>query len=209
MAGVPNVANFQGMLGKWGLQSPNKFLVEIKFPVAVEVGTEIQEWFSDGRNINLYCESASIAGRSLLSTVDRQYGRNREIVYNGPTYPPITLSFYCSEGLREKRQFDWWNEYIVNSQRGYDVAYYKDYIGTLIVHTLDRTGDVSHSMTYNECYPKTISAVELNHNTTNATARLTVEIQYSWWTHENKMKTDKLEINEMQSPASSLGERGF
>ena len=59
---------------------------------------------------------------------------------------------------------------------------------------------------YQECYPKTISAVELNHNTTNATARLTVEIQYSWWTHENKMKTDKLEINKSQSPASSLGE---
>ena len=203
---VPNVANFQGMLGSYGLQSPNKFLIEVYWPRGTP---EIAGAGNTDTSTNLYCESASIAGRSLLSTVDRQYGRNREIVYNGPTYPPITLSFYCSEGLREKRQFDWWNEYIVNSQRGYDVAYYKDYIGTLIVHTLDRTGDVSHSMTYNECYPKTISAVELNHNTTNATARLTVEIQYSWWTHENKMKTDKLEINEMQSPASSLGERGF
>ena len=103
------------------------------------------------------------------------------MVYNAPTYTPVTLSFYCSEGLKEKQLFDRWNEYIINSQKGYDVAYYKDYIGEMKVHTLDRTGEISMTMDYKECYPKTISAVELNHNTTNATARLTVEMQYSWW----------------------------
>ena len=179
---VPNITDFQGALGKFGLQSPNKFLVEIKFPMTVIVGKEVEN--IDEKIVPLYCESASIAGRSLLSTVDRQYGRNREIVYNAPTYAPITLSFYCSEGLKEKQLFDRWNELIVDSSTGYDVAYYKDYVRKMKVKTLDRTGEISHVMTYHECYPKTISAVELNHNTTNATARLTVEMQYSWWEHE-------------------------
>ena len=106
------------------------------------------------------------------------------MVYNAPTYTPITLSFYCSEGLHEKQIFDRWNEFIVNSQHGYNVAYYKEYTSSMIVKTLDRTGEISHEVTYQECYPKTISAVELNHNTTNATARLTVEMQYSWWEYE-------------------------
>ena len=128
------------------------------------------------------------------------------MVYNAPAYTPVTLSFYCSEGVREKGYFDAWNNMIIPSMEGYNVAYYKEYIGEMKVHTLDRTGEISNTIHYKECYPKTISAVELNHNTTNATARLTVEIQYSWWTHENKMKTDKLEINKSQSPASSLGE---
>ena len=177
---VPNVANFQGALGKYGLQSPNKFLVVIYLQgIPILSGTDLE--LLDEQSINLYCESASIAGRSLLSTVDRQYGRNKEVVYNAPTYPPITLSFYCSEGLKEKQLFDRWNEYIVNSANGYDVAYYKDYTRMMAVKTLDRTGKISHVMTYHESYPKTISAVELNHNTTNATARLTVEMQYSYW----------------------------
>ena len=193
MADIPNVANFQGALGAYGLQSPNKFLVEIYFPPGImgDFGVKTDPY------LNLYCESASIAGRSLLSTVDRQYGRNREVVYNAPTYPPITLSFYCSEKLREKQLFDRWNELIVDSTKGYDVAYYKDYVRTMKVKTLDRTGDVSHTMIYHECYPKTISAVELNHNTTNATARLTVEMQYSYWKHEG---IENLPFNSQNKP---------
>ena len=180
MADVPNVANFQGALGKFGLQSPNKFLVNIIFPKDIAVDRGNGKVNSDP-TIDLYCESASIAGRNLNSLVEIQYGRRREMVYNAPTYTPVTLSFYCSEGLKEKQLFDRWNEYIINSQKGYDVAYYKDYIADMVVKTLDRTGEISHEVIYRECYPKTISAVELNHNTTNATARLTVEMQYSYW----------------------------
>ena len=189
-----SVSDFQGMLGDRGLQSPNKFLTEIYWPRGIP---EIAGAGNADAATNLYCESASIAGRSLLSTVDRQYGRNREVVYNAPTYPPITLSFYCSERLREKQLFDRWNELIVDSTKGYDVAYYKDYVRTMKVKTLDRTGDVSHTMIYHECYPKTISAVELNHNTTNATARLTVEMQYSYWKHEG---IENLPFNSQNKP---------
>ena len=203
MADVPNVANFQSMLSSRGLQSPNKFLVEIHW--APGIAPEIAGAGNQDAATNLYCESASIAGRNLNSLVEIQYGQRREMVYNAPTYTPVTLSFYCSEGLKEKQLFDRWNEYIINSQKGYDVAYYKDYIADMVVKTLDRTGEISHEVIYRECYPKTISAVELNHNTTNATARLTVEIQYSWWTHESAID-GRLEIkNKSQSPASSLG----
>ena len=186
-----NVSNFQGAISKQGLQSPNKFLIEIDFPLHLLDASKSGIENLNESNVQLYCESASIAGRSLLSTVDRQYGRNKEVVYNAPTYPPITLSFYCSEGLKEKQLFDRWNEYIVNSANGYDVAYYKDYTRMMAVKTLDRTGKISHVMTYHESYPKTISAVELNHNTTNATARLTVEMQYSWWEHDGIIRNNK------------------
>ena len=37
-------------------------------------------------------------------------------------------------------------------------------------------------MHYHEVYPKTVTAVELNHGTTNATLRVTAEIQYAFWT---------------------------
>ena len=96
---IPNVANFQGALGKFGLQSPNKFLVNIIFPKDIAVDRGNGKVNSDP-TIDLYCESASIAGRNLNSLVEIQYGRRREMVYNAPAYTPVTLSFYCSEGLR-------------------------------------------------------------------------------------------------------------
>ena len=154
-----------------------KFLVHIIFPKYIIGDTGAN---SDS-GLDLYCESASVAGRNVNSLVEIQYGQRREMVYNAPTYTPVTLSFYCSEGLQEKQLFDKWNNLIIDSEVGWNVAYYKDYIGSMTVETLDRTGEISHTVHYEECYPKTISAVELNHNTTNATARLTVEMQYSKW----------------------------
>ena len=58
------------------------------------------------QDLNLMCESVSLSGRILQSMVDRQYGLNREIAYNGPTYTPVTISFLCSANYIEKRIFD-------------------------------------------------------------------------------------------------------
>ena len=52
------------------------------------------------------CESAVLAGRNVQILLDRQYGLNREVAYNGPTYNPITLSFLCTKDYTEKRILD-------------------------------------------------------------------------------------------------------
>ena len=169
-----NLKAFTGAIGKYGLASPNKFQVAI-FSPAME----------DNTDLNLMCESVSIAGRSVQSIMDLRYGLRREIAYNAPVYNPITLSFLCTGEYREKDYFDRWNNKIVNSATGFDVAYYKDYIGSMTVTTLDKNGkshEKSYEIKYEEVYPKDITAIELNHSTTNATVKLTVTMNYSKWT---------------------------
>ena len=78
---------------------------------------------------------------------------------------------------------DVWNNKCVNTTGGFHVAYYDDYVGHLDVYVLDRSGKRrTYHMHYHEVYPKTVTAVELNHGTTNATLRVTAEIQYAFWT---------------------------
>ena len=113
--------------------------------------------------------------------LDRQYGLNREIAYNGPTYTPVTLAFLCTANYVEKRIFDRWNNMIVDISKGYDVAYYNSYIGEMQVVALDVRGKAAFTMIYKECWPKTVSAIELNHSTQNTPVRLTVEMQYAYW----------------------------
>ena len=87
-----NVSKFSSEIAAKGLASPNKFSVNftsIPGP-ALSGGHTYQD-------LNLMCESLSIAGRTVQSLLDRQYGLNREVAYNGPTYTPITLSFLCSK----------------------------------------------------------------------------------------------------------------
>ena len=180
-----NVESFTAAIAAKGLASPNKFEMEFtKIPSAALTGGGTLE------DLNLMCESASLAGRNIQSLLDRQYGLNREVAYNGPTYQPITLSFLCSSKFREKKIFDRWNNMIVDISSGYDVAYYSHYIGEMKVHALDVQGTRVFTTLYKECWPKTISAIELNHSTQNAAVRMSVEMTYAYWETEVKGKSE-------------------
>ena len=171
-----NVDSFSSQIAARGIASPNKFEVLFtSIPPAAFVGGNT---YTD---LNIMCESVSLSGRSVQSLLDRQYGLNREIAYNGPVYTPVTLAFLCSANYVEKRIFDRWNNMVVDISKGYDVAYYKDYVGEMSVQALDVKGNKAFKMTYKECWPKTVSAIELNHSTQNAPVRMTVEMQYAYW----------------------------
>ena len=183
-----NVAGFTSTINTIGLASPNKFKVSIAFPKSLGIlDSKAMPEQPDNQTLqelNLMCETISFQGRGVQTILDLQYGLRREIAYNAPVYQPITLSFLCSGELKEKQLLDKWNNFIVpnNKGKGFDVAYYKDYVGTLTVYLLDRDGKtVKYTQEYIEAYPKTVNAVELNHSTTNSAARVTADFQYAYW----------------------------
>ena len=169
-----NVSKFSSRIAKTGLASPNKFEV---------VFTKIPGLSSGGKErLNLMCDQCSLAGRNVQATLDLQYGIRRQVVYNGAEYTPLSLSFICTDNMNEKRILDKWNNKCVNTTGNFHVAYYDDYVGHLDVYVLDRSGKKrTYHMHYHEVYPKTVTAVELNHGTTNASLRVTAEIQYAYW----------------------------
>ena len=137
----------------------------------------------DHTQLNLMCDQVSLAGRDVQAVLDLQYGVRRQVVYNAPAYTPLSVSFLCTDDMTEKRILDVWNNKCVSVTNGFQVAYYNDYIGELDVYVLDRSGKHrTYHMHSHEVYPKTVTAVEMNHGTTNATLRVTAEIQYAFWT---------------------------
>ena len=171
-----DVGKFSSKIATDGLASPNKFEVIFRsIPGHTESG--------DLNQMNLMCDQASLAGRDVQAILDLQYGIRRQVVYNAPAYTPLSLSWLCTDTMDEKRILDEWNERCVSVKGGFNVAYYNDYIGELDIYVLDRSGkERTYHMHYHEVYPKTVTAVELNHGTTNATLRVTAEIQYAFWT---------------------------
>ena len=172
-----DVSNFTSRIAKKGLASPNKFeVVFTNIPGATKKADDLMQ-------LNLMCDQVSLAGRDVQAVMDLQYGIRRQVVYNAPAYTPLSLSFICTDNMYEKRILDVWNNKCVNTTGGFNVAYYNDYIGHLDVYVLDRSGkNRTYHMHYHEVYPKTVTAVEMNHGTTNATMRVTAEIQYAFWT---------------------------
>ena len=188
-----NVSQFSSHIAQTGLASPNKFQVEFTALPKNILGEFKKE------DLNLMCETVSIAGRQVQSMLDRQYGVNREVAYNGPQYTPITIGFLCSGDFREKKIFDAWNNKIVDIGNGYDVAYYSEYaLGQMTVSALDKTGkQKKYSITYKECFPKAVQAIEMNHSTQNATLRMSIEMAYAYW------ETDDIKMGQRTSAGAT------
>ena len=184
-----SVKDFSSKISSYGLASPNKFEVDFSnIPGQNNRGTREQ--------LNLMCDQVSLAGRDVQAILDLQYGVRRQVVYNAPAYTPLSLSFLCSKEMKEKTILDKWNNMCVSVTGGFHVAYYNDYIGHLDVYVLDRNAKKrTYHIHYHEVYPKTVTAVELNHGTTNAVLRVTAEIQYAYWT-TNSIRID----NQRNSP---------
>ena len=173
---IYDVGKFSSKIASSGLASPNKFeVVFTRIPVEVK-GVDATT------QLSIMCDQCSLAGRDVQAQLDLQYGIRRQVVYNAPAYTPLSLSFICTDNMEEKRILDKWNNKCVNTTGNFQVAYYDDYIGHLDVFVLDRSGKKrTYHMHYHEVYPKTVTAVELNHGTTNAALRVTAEIQYAYW----------------------------
>ena len=184
---VYDVGKFSSKIASSGLASPNKFeVIFTRIPIVVD-GVDATT------QLSIMCDQCSLAGRDVQAMMDLQYGIRRQVVYNAPAYTPLSLSFICTDNMAEKRILDIWNNKCVSVNGGFNVAYYNDYIGELDVYVLDRSGKKrTYHMHYHEVYPKTVTAVELNHGTTNATLRVTAEIQYAYWT-TNTVNESKME----------------
>ena len=174
-----SVANFSSRIASSGLASPNKFeVVFSRIPLAANAVKGVDPT----TQLSIMCDQVSLAGRDVQAVLDLQYGIRRQVVYNAPSYTPLSLSFICTDNMEEKRILDKWNNKCVNTTGNFHVAYYDDYVGHLDVYVLDRSGKKrTYHMHYHEVYPKTVTAVELNHGTTNASLRVTAEIQYAYW----------------------------
>ena len=185
-----SVTNFSSKISTMGLASPNKFeVIFSKIPITVD-GVDTT------KQLSLMCDQVSLAGRDVQAVLDLQFGIRRQVVYNAPSYTPLSLSFICTEEMKEKTILDKWNNMCVSVPGGFHVAYYNDYIGHLDVYVLDRNAKKrTYHIHYHEVYPKTVTAVELNHGTTNAVLRVTAEIQYAYWT-TNSIRID----NQRNSP---------
>jgi hypothetical protein len=174
-----NVTKFTSVIASKGLASSNKFEVSIYFPNGLSEDS-----------MNLMCESVSIEGKIINTTADRQYGITREVAYAAPVYNPITLSFYCTEKLEEKKKLDAWQNICVKTNNDttkevgtFDVGYYDDYTknSKIIVTKLDTSGNSVFTFEYVEVFPKSITAIELSHGVSSGPLKVSASFQYAYW----------------------------
>lgn len=206
----------QAIGSREGYAKPNRYEIEVYFPSTIKplidnsleskddwLGTA-SKWISQGgndtlRKLTFRCDEISFPGRNLRSvpTMAIDYGPAREIV-QGATYGEISLSFYASSDLKERKVFEVWQEYIYG-QKGksqvdkYAIEYYNNYIGQFRVYALNEQNERTYGVRMEECYPKTVNAITLGHGQQNAVTKVTISLVYREWIAENIQSAGALE----------------
>ena len=180
---------FKANISKQGLASPNKFEVEIFIPLTTgNTATTPLAAAAVHRHeaLDIMCDTVTIAGKSIQSTPELQYGVRREVAYAAPTYDALTLTFYCSEELEEKKILDRWQDKIVktNGANGsFDIGYYDDYAkySKIIVTKFSVSGKKTFSYEYREVFPKIVTSIDLSHGISSGPVKISATFAYTNW----------------------------
>jgi hypothetical protein len=158
---------------KGGMAVTNRFFVSIGSvnPIAGSIA----------RRVGLFCESASIPGKNILTTPARTYGEVRETPYE-VAYEPMNLVLYVDKNYQVKEYFDTWQSSIFNDTARYQ-NYYNDYTQDVTVYVYNKEEDAAFAIKLFQAYPKVVAPINLDNNSKDI-AKLTVTLQYKYWRRE-------------------------
>ena len=175
------ISDFVTQIGKGGLARSNRYSVEMVLPKTTYGD-------NDYRKMLLLCESVQLPGLNLNTAQIRTFGEIREMPYE-LNYDPVQFSFYVDGDMVIKGIFDKW---IQNVQTGNtrNFTYYKNYISdTIKIKVEDLNDDVKYIVTLYECYPKTVSPVQMGYDQKDI-MKLNVQMQYKFWRSQVISKTE-------------------
>ena len=165
-----SISTFQANMGN--LARPNLFKVHIFTNGVKSPSMDFK------KGLVMKCHTASIPGLTIATT-------DNDAVYRGlayqKLYEDITLSFYCSEEMRELEFLQNWMKLMVKPKNN-RVGYYNDYIGNIDIIKLDRQQKPVMTTHLIDAYPKGISAMELGYGSNNEVMSVSATITYRYYT---------------------------
>ena len=169
---MPSLDEFRATIAGKDLARQNRFEVRITGPVGGD------------KQVNLLAESVSIPGQNIRSVPDDlRYGPARDHA-QGVTYGDISMTFICTPGMQEKVYFEEWQKRIVQlgeRDPGWNVNFYKDYVGEIQIDQLDRQNQMKYQVTIVEAWPKTINAQEFTLSSNDSYQTVSVDFAYRYW----------------------------
>ena len=115
------------------------------------------------QDISLRAESFQMPGRSVqtqIASAGAITGPQREYITEVLFAEEISMTFQATAGLDERKFFEQWQQLSYNVTT-FDVGYYNDYVGTMDIFLLNQNNRKTFGLRVEECFPKSIGAVEL------------------------------------------------
>ena len=133
---------------------------------------------SDSAIVSMLCDQVQLPGLNYSTTPNLSYGETREIPYTR-LFDNITISLFVDNDMLTKRYFDDWMLSIQNPMNR-TFNYYKNYVSDVQIFVENLQDDTVYAITLHECYPKTISSIQLDY-ASKEVMKFTVSLAYKNW----------------------------
>lgn len=170
-----NITQFKSTINQGGVAKASHF------EVTVSRGNT-----SGSQDLTMRIDSVEFPSRSLASTEFTTYGPIQKIAY-GSIYEDVSITVLLSKDFNEKIFFEEWQDLAIGTARTeennttqnslFDVGYYDNYKGTVVIKQFDVDGTETYNCELIEAYPISVNALIGNWNSEEL-HRLTVRFAY-------------------------------
>ena len=169
--------------GENGYALPSRYEVLITPPRGAKSGTSLSKNPSaaSARKISLNCESISMPGKNLNTTIDNNiYGVSPEIVDGISFGGSVNMTFQASSDMEERVFFQQWQEQAWNRET-WNIGYYDEYTGSVEIYIVDQQNNKRFGIKLMEAYPKEINGNDLDAGPAQDIVKQVVQMQYRYW----------------------------
>ena len=170
---VRTISDFKSKLTGGGAR-PNLFEVELAFPNAVNVDSEVLEK-------SRFLVKAAALPASTIAPIDIPFRGRILKVAGDRTFETWTITVINDVDFSIRSAFEKWMNTINKMTDATGLTNPVDYQKDAIVKQLDRDGSVLRSYKFWDIFPTNISTIDLSYETTDTIQEFTVELQVHYW----------------------------
>ena len=167
------ISDFKSRLIGGGAR-PNLFEVELAFPTAVAVDSEVLA------KARILVKAAALPASTVAPIEIPFRGRILKIA-GDRTFETWTITVINDTDFMIRSAFEKWMNVINKMDDGTGIQNPEDYQKDAIVHQLDRDGGILRSYKFWDIFPTKVSAIDMSYETTDTLEEFTVEMQVHWW----------------------------
>jgi len=167
------ISDFKSRLIGGGAR-PNLFEVELAFPNAVAVESEVLA------KARILVKAAALPASTVAPIEIPFRGRILKIA-GDRTFETWTITVINDTDFMIRSAFEKWMNVINKMDDGTGIQNPEDYQKDAIVHQLDRDGGILRSYKFWDIFPTNVSAIDMSYETTDTLEEFTVEMQVHWW----------------------------
>lgn len=182
------IANF-----KTGVMKSTRFRAEFNLPKGVS-GSSVrvvnssalsgpiknaQKGMNATGQINVKCHTATFPSRQIDTLMFKSNSVNFRVPWN-INYEPITLIFYADGNLDSREYFELWQSAVMNFGNNTS-NFYNEYVSDVKLYLQNDYGADTYGIILYECYPVTISVLEVGAANTNTPLNIMVTLTFKSW----------------------------